>query len=546
MLAQAMGSQAQGGMAGQPDAQAQPVQHMDFPAQQVTAQPPPPAPGPGMAGNGAQTPAQSEQSALNILHPPDSTPIQIPLGAPPGVASAADLQKQVTPNKTSAGGGSVKSPFMGELNAGEQTQIQGSQDWAKVAADTAKQTSANIKGQLGFQQAQAQAAEQKAQQDAQWVQGHMAALDAKTNELYNTHVDPNRYYANMNTGAKVFSLLAMGIGGADQSLNGRKSNQVADAIQNQITNDINAQVEDIRTKKSAIEAGTNLVSQYMKAGADLRTAKAAADAAMWDAMVVKANDGVVAGNAGADAAARAKMYQGEVMGAFVAKKDATLNAVTARRNEDTQNALGRAQLAALNAAPASDAAAQAQRGQLYKGPIPDAVYNQMGAVPGVGNAEDVRIPLGNGFSVAAKNKEAAGDAVKHNALYNSVMADIGELEKLYSNGANVENPNAKKRASAISGLILDKISKLTSEGSQARFNEALVQAKRESVPEHPLGQGILGLNPIGAALNYVNLVGNRTRLQAFKKSLEQEHDSVMQSVAPGYQPIGGSKQGVAY
>jgi hypothetical protein len=107
-------------------------------------------------------------------------------------------------------------------------------------------------------QAEKRAMERKADLDQRWQ-----ALQTERQEIANTKIEPQRLYADMDTGSRLAWGIAAGIAGALGTINGSGRNLVMEHINRQIDLDIDAQKANLANRRGALGDGMSLYQQLV-------------------------------------------------------------------------------------------------------------------------------------------------------------------------------------------------------------------------------------------------------------------------------------------
>jgi hypothetical protein len=107
-------------------------------------------------------------------------------------------------------------------------------------------------------QAEKRAMERKADLDQRWQ-----ALQTERQEIANTKIEPQRLYADMDTGSRLAWGIAAGIAGALGTINGSGRNLVMEHINRQIDIDIDAQKANLANRRGALGDGMSLYQQLV-------------------------------------------------------------------------------------------------------------------------------------------------------------------------------------------------------------------------------------------------------------------------------------------
>lgn len=229
----------------------------------------PQAPGTPPVDQGAPQPAGLDWVSQRILGLPQPPPAPPQAAAPPPPPRPVPLPTpQTIATQQQQGYDQERAGIQaGAAAKGQMAQVEGSGE-LKAAQETEKR--------------QADDAAAKAQAD-QEIQARRAALATDVENLSNTRVDPNRLVNSADTWQKVVGAISIGLGGwAARAKGGNGQNVALAIIQGQIDKDIQAQMADLETKKSALNAKGTLLQQDIALGRDATDARAKATSALYD------------------------------------------------------------------------------------------------------------------------------------------------------------------------------------------------------------------------------------------------------------------------
>lgn len=228
---------------------------------------------------GAPQPSDDDIAAANMTKPSAvAAPAPIKTGARAAADLAAPAQTPAKPIQT-GGFGSHQSEFdklskANQASAGQQIQGIGEEQKAiKAGADL---TAGAYHTQAESDQAQAQAQAESAESRRQYYAKAMDRIQQATDDLaHNSTIDPNQYLKHVGIGQTIGTAFAQILGGMGAGVL-HQSNAATDFVNNQIKNNIEAQAENIKSKRAGINDQYNLVAQFMKNGLDMDEARAAA------------------------------------------------------------------------------------------------------------------------------------------------------------------------------------------------------------------------------------------------------------------------------
>lgn len=360
----------------------------------------------GAMGND-KPPANGGGLGTMVPNGTNSTPQGIPaLGNPEGAAAPSSSISPGGGDQPQSPGASPQGsadPFGAGLafntaSQGLQSQLAGVQNESQAQSE------------LGEQQAKVLANQQAAQQQAQDdFKSHFQALNDKRqaieSDISNSHIDPNRYMGNMDTGKKFLTGIGMILSGFGGGASGQ-GNMAEAMLQRNIDRDIDAQKADLGKKQNLLAANladfgnlhdaTNMTRVMMndQLANQLKTAEAQAISPM--------------------AKARAQMARGQIL---------------------TQNASLIGQMSARKTLMSGVSSGSLQ---------PEALI-RAGVVPKE-DSEDFK-----------KQAQAAQNAI---SLRDDVLNAFDQVAKINTLGNRALNPlQSQYQLDAIKGPILDKLTK---------------------------------------------------------------------------------------
>jgi hypothetical protein len=236
--------------------------------------PPAPAPmppDPVMAANEQLLAQPVAPPAEDAPWPPAEWAPPAPEPAPAPQAPPQQAQRQAPPpgygGQVQQTGGLMEDSLLreGEYEAAAaDKRAEGMAQQARVARDYEAQ-------------AEQRAMERKADLDQRWQ-----ALQAERQQIANTKIEPQRLYADMDTGSRLAWGIAAGIAGALGTINGSGRNLVVEHINRQIDLDIDAQKSNLANRRGALGDGMSLYQQLVVKYGDEEQAAGMLRAAAYD------------------------------------------------------------------------------------------------------------------------------------------------------------------------------------------------------------------------------------------------------------------------
>ena len=192
--------------------------------------------------------------------------------------NAADKNVSISEpvKKISAEGQVLNEPFLNALSPGYNQQRNSIDQQAKIAEDKGIQTANYYDGlqQALIENEKTRAAKEAERSEA--VNAQILKLDAAKNDYATSKIDPNRLWKRKGTGMQILGALMQGLtvfAAAKYNLaNGDAATQI---INRAIDQDIDAQKEEISTKKGVVDAENNVYQMMRQRFGDDRLAESA-------------------------------------------------------------------------------------------------------------------------------------------------------------------------------------------------------------------------------------------------------------------------------
>jgi hypothetical protein len=127
-------------------------------------------------------------------------------------------------------------------------------------------------------------------------------------------INPNRFWAEKDTGDKVAAAIAIGLGALGSALQGTGKNAALDILDKAVDKDIMAQEKAYMQKKDSLAVSQSLLGMYKNQVDDMQAAKMLAKADAISSIQYKLNE-TMAGVQSKEAAAKAQMIFGELQNA---------------------------------------------------------------------------------------------------------------------------------------------------------------------------------------------------------------------------------------
>lgn len=399
-------------------------------------------------------------------------------------------QPVTIPRMSSGGGGDLERL----ANKGLATETAGEEQ--KTNAEIAQNTA---KGELQNKQiaevdtlAKQQQADHLALQKA--INDRMAKLDLMAKDFSNSHVDPNHYWSSMDTPRKILSILALGAGGFAGGYSGRGGNAVADQIDNEVKNDINAQVANIANKKSAIELQNTLLGRNMEILKNTDDAAAATYKQLLEGQVRKI-DALMTNTQNPITKANLGVVKGQLL-----QKAATADNTLRTGVADRTKAYAEAYKANIEGAEAGQKLNQqgnsfAIRQMLTTGTVPGATpqekyKNGLTLINGL-TPEDrknvVWLPDGSPKLASSEDnaKEATSNIAKTTALHNAV----NDLDKLIDQRTTYQASGVSPQFNQDVLNKFSQIKQLLAGDEKLRISDTSLQLLSDSMPDSSIFSG---------------------------------------------------------
>ena len=241
----------------------------------------------------AQTVSYAERSAVPVSTGNKAAADLVPNDGPAGGGGAAggdvraenlsigDYARQKQIEAEMRGGGPAYVVKGGTLQTGqtEKTKSNGGKDPSSVldmaesnrekafadrdAAQAAAAYEGDVQGRMQFERfLQKGADDNLARKKKEAMDAFHADLESREREVNETVIDPGQFWADKSTASKIGFVLAAAFTGALNGAAGKQGNQVLDAVNKRIDEDINAQVRNLGTKKEGL---TNIQRVYQQA-----------------------------------------------------------------------------------------------------------------------------------------------------------------------------------------------------------------------------------------------------------------------------------------
>lgn len=419
-------------------------------------------------------PAQAPKPSFETITAPPPEPPPM-LAAPPAAPKL--------PSGTVAGlGKDVADSYAGQQQAIQQRADVKSQEAAELAK---------------MEQAKAAKVQEIADDThARW-QANQKGIDQYSQDIANSKIDPNQYWATKSTGAKFASLAAIILGGIGSR--GQGQNMAMDVINKNIDNDIAAQKTNLAKKEGSL-------ARYMQQGHDILEAGRLAKADALD---------VFAGQYQAMAA----KFSGPEQQAAAMQQVAALKGEAAKARQGIYEEGLKTKLTALQVAGAQQAlAGQGQANQLQAALNAGLVKDPriIAALPDKERELYVRLPNG-AFAKSAGNAEAAQKVRDSFKEMDSLRSKLQGFTGLMDSGS----PRTFDRgtATAMREAIMLSINKLH---DLSRINEFEAESFKKQVPD------LTDLFQPGAA----------QKLQALGRSIDEKVSATIKNdlLLPDQQP----------
>lgn len=256
-----------GKVADKDDTEKEVVKDLDLDSQPASSAAPAPAtnfidqdiPAPA-ASQFTSLPANSQAGAVpldqanNDVTDTSNTPAAAPDST--NVAPAAPTQQPTSPSPLSQYG-DAQNTYLSNLKQGIGEEVGGKYAEAKAIGDQGKKEAGALQDAAAlFSHIQNTGAEK--------LQSTQAEIDNVTQDIKNSHIDPNHYLGSMDTPARLATGIGLLLSGFGSGLSG-KSNMAMDFLDKQIQRDVDAQKADLGRKE-------NLVSAYQRQYGNIRDA----------------------------------------------------------------------------------------------------------------------------------------------------------------------------------------------------------------------------------------------------------------------------------
>jgi hypothetical protein len=200
--------------------------------------------------------------------------------AAPEAPSAPRMAMRTQQQITQTGTAEQRADIMAQADLGGQQQLAGAEAAAQVGIERATAEATTIATGLEEQEKLMRMQQQKERIREERINRAGQQLQETFDNLEKQEIDPNRFYARMDTGAQVAAGLAIGLGAVGQALMGLADNPAMATINRAIDRDIEAQKMDLEKARGSAQVASSIYSQMRDQFADERTATEATRAAM--------------------------------------------------------------------------------------------------------------------------------------------------------------------------------------------------------------------------------------------------------------------------
>lgn len=501
--------------------------------------PPVPTPTPAPITSAYQAPPPPSQAPTLPAAEPTPIPTAAPAAPAPSVAPTVNIpDSQPAPAAPAqpAAPGSLASDPAAPIDTGQDdgssniekefnTGIANKAIAAKMEAD-ANVRKANLQSDFYAQQAdrlkQYQAENAKRDLDSktqldEFAQQYQNAI----NTAANAKVDPNHYWADKTTSQKILASIAIALGGVGQALSNEHKNYVLEMIQKSITEDIDAQKENISKGFQAASQKGSLYSIMRSKFDDDRQATLAAQSAGLKIVEAQAQsqiskvDGDMAKAKGQDLIGALDIEAGKLDAQVLALKKQSIDTDTLSQLADTRGA---------------DAVARAVENDPEKRPrlVNQQVVYDYTTKPDGTQVPKIKTIIGLA-STPEQKKEIDEGQQKLTALLQN-LTDLRDLRAVHQVEGNIFNTNSDARARA---KILS--AEFAANYAQAKGMNSLrgvLPVVDKMLDEDPLGPGMV--DPIGFFERAALMFGKN---DAVLSQIDQIRDSLMKSTDNMFNPL---------
>jgi hypothetical protein len=249
--------------------------------------------------------------------PPDISQYAVPAASAPDAATASPslgasrTQLKTSSQVTQTGTPEERNSVLAQVDEGGRQQLAGIEKASQLGQERAiEEASVVAKGLelqedlMGMQVQKDRIRQQRLDRASQQLQGTLDSLEK-------TDVDPNRFYARMDTGSQIAAGLAIGLGAVGQALMNLPDNPAMSAINRAIDRDIEAQKMDIEKQRGKATIASSIYSQMRDQFADDRSATEATRAAMLKLVDVRLQK-IAATTKNKELAAQAQTMSGKI------------------------------------------------------------------------------------------------------------------------------------------------------------------------------------------------------------------------------------------
>lgn len=204
----------------------------------------------------------------------EDAPHGTPAGPPPASeAGPPEAAPQQRPQTSQAGVGGYDSRKLEDLRR-KQLELVDAETQAQVDSNIVLQAQRRTQAQEYEERSQGMQARQEARQAK--IQEVMDKRQVLSDAVASGKIDPDRLYGHADTGTRIGLVLGAAIGGAFQGWNHLNSNPFLDSVNLAIQRDIDAQKEQLASKKFALSENTNMLGQLRAQFGDARQGDLAA------------------------------------------------------------------------------------------------------------------------------------------------------------------------------------------------------------------------------------------------------------------------------
>lgn len=230
-----------------------------------------PAPAPGAAPPETAMSIDNEvpQSSVpaSLARPLPTFDAEQPLPPGPQLQRGDFVQRQSAPKVPSMFG-----QWAGKLKNAQDKEIDVVRQQGQQKADEANRVAEELDNYTKGEEAAAAAAVKRRDDHAKMVSDSMTKMKTITDDYESRTVDPERYWKNKGTGARIGAAIAVAIGAFGAAMTGGK-NYALDIINNEVDRDIDAQKSEISKMGQRVNMQTNEIAQLRQMGLDADAAE---------------------------------------------------------------------------------------------------------------------------------------------------------------------------------------------------------------------------------------------------------------------------------